>query len=231
MKWEFTQAEFMFAWDRLGFDHFPAPLVVNPPVQSQAEWQAIEKQLRLRLSIFEDPDLVPVLRTAADPETSLVMAGFRNRPLRAYGAITSNIGVSIVQRTGPHPESSGDIVVEVGSPSLVARVFAAVAGNRVAGRHPAMVETWERVQDGEPVGENSVADRIRCLLSAPRTGHGHIEVRVGRKNARPHPPRYLSWFDVDGDGRYTYTRRYGDFRIDPCDSDRFRQAVGHMTEP
>ncbi|PPJ33646.1 hypothetical protein C5E45_04710 [Nocardia nova] len=221
MKWEFTQAEFMFAWDQLGLDRFPAPLTVRPEVGSQLEWETLEHQLRLRFPVREDPDLLPVLQTAADPDTSLVMVGFRKKPLRAYGAITANIGVSVVQRPGPEPETGGNIVVEVGTPDLVARVFAAVAGKQPAGATKPLVDTWERVQDPGPVSalvhdSPAVAHRIRTLLSAPRTAHGHIEIRVDRRSTRPFPPRYVSWFDVENDGRYTYTRRHGDFHIDPC---------------
>ncbi|MBF6245001.1 MULTISPECIES: ESX secretion-associated protein EspG [Nocardia] len=221
MKWEFTQAEFMYAWDRLGLDRFPAPLTVRPDVGSQLEWEALEHQLRQRFPVLEDPDLLPVLRTAADPDTSFVMVGFRRKPLRAYGGIIANIGVSVVQRPGPDPETGGNIVVEVGTPDLVARVFAAVAGQQPAGMVGSLVETWERVQDPGDVttlvrDEPSAAHRIRNLLSAPRTGHGHIEIRVDRRSTRPFPPRYVSWFDVEGDGRYTYARRYGDFVIAPC---------------
>ncbi|ATL71171.1 hypothetical protein GZH49_27845 [Nocardia terpenica] len=84
---------------------------------------------------------------------------------------------------------------------------------------------WERLQDNTPVvgivrDDSSTVDRMRRLLAAPRTGHGHIEVRIGRHAARPSSPRYVSWFDVEGDGRYTYTRRYRDFRIDPCSTVR-----------
>ncbi|NKY85817.1 ESX secretion-associated protein EspG [Nocardia veterana] len=221
MKWEFTQAEFMFAWDRLGLDRFPVPLTVRPEVGSQLEWEALEHQLHLRFPVADDPDLLPALRTAADPDTSLVMVGFRKKPLRAYGAITANVGVSIVQRPGPSPEVGGNIVIEAGTPDLVARVFAAVAGKQPAGRTKPLVERWERIQTSGPVAaltheQPSVAARIRTLLSAPRIGHGHIEIRVDRRSERPLPRRYLSWFDVEGDGRYTYTRRHGDFHIDPC---------------
>lgn len=233
MKWEFTQAEFMFAWDRLGLDRFPAPLAVRPQAGSRAEWDALEQQLRLRLPVLEDPDLLPVLRTAADPDTSLVMVGFRKKPVRAYGAVTANIGVSVVQRPGPDPETGGNIVVEVGNRDHVARVFAAVAGKQPPGNTKSLVENWERVQVSGPVktllrDQPTTADRIRTLLSAPRTGHGHIEIRTDRRSECPFPPRYISWFDIDGDGRYTYTRRYGDFHIDPCAA--LDRTIGRLVE-
>jgi hypothetical protein len=235
MRWEFTQAEALFAWGRIGWDRIPVPLVFRPSVSSQEEWEAIEYELRLRFPVLDDPDLLPVLQTAADPDMSLVMVGARKKPLRAYGAVTANIGVTLVQRPGPDAESGGNIVIEVGSPALVPKVFAAVAGGQPAGQRKGMVETWERVQDGQPVtglisDEPTIAERMRDLLAAPRTGQGHIEVQLDRHSSRPRPARYISWFDVDGDGRYTYTRRYGDFHIDPCGTDRLRQLIARLMD-
>jgi hypothetical protein len=235
MSWELSPAETLYAFDRIGWDRIPAPLAVHPDVASQDDWEAIERELRLRFPVLEDPDLLPVLQTAVDPDMSLVMIGARKKPLRAYGAVTTNIGVTMVQRPGPDAESGGNIVIEVGSPAVVPKVFAAVAGKQPAGQHRSMVETWERVRDERPVAglvsdEPALADRIRDLLAAPRTGRGHIEVRIDRHSARPHPPRYISWFDVAGDGRYTYTRSYGDFHIDPCGTTELEQAIGQLME-
>ncbi|ATL65555.1 ESX secretion-associated protein EspG [Nocardia terpenica] len=234
MKIEFTPDEMIFAWGQLGLDRWPAPLALRSSVAWQRQWEEIERDLRLRLPVLQDPDLVPVLRTAADPDMSLIMIGTRKRPLRAYGAVTANIGVTMVQRPGPEPDVGGNVVIEVGSPGLVAKVFAAVAGNQPAGRASGMVETWERLQDnGASAGfvvEQTVASRMRELLAAPRIGYGHIEIRPERRSPRPQPPRYVSWFDVDGDGRYTYTRRYGDFHIDPCSTTGFERLITRLME-
>ena len=235
MKWEFTPAETLFAWEQLGWDRIPAPLAVRPDVSSLDEWARIENDLRERFPVLDDPDLVPVLRTAADPEMSVMMIGARKHPLRAYGAVTANVGVTMVQRPGPEADTGGNVVIEVGAPQRVSQVFAAVAGDRPAGRVRNLVETWERVQDERPaVGfvsdQPETADRIRELLTEPRTGDGHIEIRLDRHEPRQRSPRYISWFDVDGDGRYTYTRRYGDFHIDPCGSDDFRRMIARLME-
>ncbi|MQY22913.1 ESX secretion-associated protein EspG [Nocardia macrotermitis] len=236
MKWEFTPAELLYAWGQIRWDRIPAPLAVHPTVASQDEWEAIDQELRGRLPVLQDPDLLPVLRTAADPDTSLTLVGARKNPLRIYGAVTEDIGVTMVQRAGPTPDSGGNIIVQVGSPALLPKVVAAVVGEAPAGRHRAMVETWERVQDEWPetwmvTDQPPLADRMRSLLAAPRSGHGHIEVRLDRHADRPHPPRYMSWFDVHRDGRYTYTRQYADFRIDPCTPDRFHRILTRMLTP
>ncbi|MBF6062819.1 ESX secretion-associated protein EspG [Nocardia terpenica] len=233
MTFEFTADKFFYAWRQLGVDRWPVPLAIRPSAAWRDDWETIESELRQRLRVLEDPDLLPVLRTAADPDMSLVMIGARKKPLRVYGAVTANVGVTLVQRPDPGPDRIGNVVIEVGPPALVPKVFAAVAGDQPAGRHTAMVETWERLQDNTPaVGsvrdDSSTADRMRRLLAAPRTGHGHIEVRADRHAERPSSPRYVSWFDVEGDGRYTYTRSYGDFHIDPCSTGRLQQRIGRL---
>ncbi|WP_433625748.1 ESX secretion-associated protein EspG [Nocardia sp. CA-120079] len=233
MRWEFTPDEFIYVWGQLGADRIPAPLSLTASVRWRDEWEAIDRNLRERLQVIEDPDLLPVLRTAADPDISLMLVGSRNRKLRAFGAVTTNIGVTIVQRAGAGPDFGGNVVIEVGSAALVPKVFAAVAGEHPPGQTAGMVETFERLQDTRtPIGlipdEPVVADRMRSLLAAPRSGHGHIEVQCDRHASNPPSPRYLSWFDVDGDGRYIYLRRHRDFHIDPCSTEGFRSAVSRL---
>ncbi|WP_280491061.1 ESX secretion-associated protein EspG [Nocardia asiatica] len=234
MRWEFTPDEFLYAWGQLGADRNPVPLSLRPSVAWRDEWEKIERALRQRLPVLEDPDLLPVLRTAADPDMSLLLIGKRKHPMRAYGAATANVGVTLAQRPGPEPAVGGNVVIEVGSPGLVPKVFAAVSGNQPAGRHASMVESWDRLQDTHSVvglvrDESSIADRMRQLLIAPRAGYGHIEIRWDHRTKRPQQ-RYLSWFDVEGDGRYTYTRRYGDFHIDPCSADEFRRSLARLMQ-
>ncbi|MFI5780312.1 ESX secretion-associated protein EspG [Nocardia sp. NPDC051570] len=236
MRFEFTADEMIYAFGQLGLDRWPNPLDLRPSVNWHDEWEAIERDLRLRFPVLDDPDLLPVLRIIADPETSLIMIGERKKPLRACGAITANVGVTMVQRPDPTPETCGNVVIEVGTPDLVPKVFTAVAGNQPPGRNPAMVETWDRVIEPAPITglihhAPTQADRMRDLLAAPRTAHGHIEIRVDRRSARPHLPRYISWFDVTNDGRYTYTRRHGDLHIDPCTPDHFRTHLTRLTTP
>lgn len=233
MRWEFTQAEILYAWEQMRWDRIPAPLIVRPDADSQDDWTATERQLSERLAIVQDPDLLPVLQTAADPDLSAVMVGTRTHPIRAYGAVTTTIGVTMVQRPGADPDVGGNIMVQVGTPMLIPKVFEAVAGKQPAGRNPAMVESWERLRDETPPSwmvrdEPLVVDRMHDLLTAPRIGYGHIEIRPGRHESRQHAPRYLSWFDVDRDGRYVYVRRQGDLHIDPCGPEQLQKAIARL---
>ncbi|MGW0056555.1 hypothetical protein [Nocardia nova] len=234
-RWEFTQAELLYAWGQLRWDRIPAPLIVAPEVASMEQWDLMESELRLRFPVLQDPDLLPVLKIAADPDMSLTLVGRRGRRLRAYAAVTSDVAVTMVQRIGTDPDTAGNILVRVGSPALVPKAFAMVAGDCPAGHVSSMVEAWERIEDDRPASwmvrdEPLVADRIRELLARPRTGFGHIEIRPDRHTDRPRPPRYISWFDVEGDGRYTYVRRYDDFHVDPCNTQRFQKLLSRLME-
>ncbi|MEV0028982.1 ESX secretion-associated protein EspG [Nocardia sp. NPDC050793] len=235
MRWEFTPDEFIYLWTAIGSDRYPAPLSLLASACWRHEWEATERDLRERLPVLDDPDLFPVLRTAANPDTSAVLVGNRKRPLRAYGAVIADIGVTIVQRAGTDHRHGGAVIVQVGSALLVPKVLTAVAGDCPPGRAASMVETYERLRyppSSHEWGseEATTAQRMRQILAASRTGNGHIEIQTERRTEKPPPPRYLSWFDVHNDGRYVYMRRYNDFHIDPCSSDGLRHGLTRLMD-
>ncbi|MGV9821169.1 ESX secretion-associated protein EspG [Nocardia xishanensis] len=235
MRWQFTPDEFIYLWTAIGSDRYPAPLSLLASARWRHEWEAIEHNLRERLQVLDDPDLLPVLRTAANPDTSTVLVGTRKHPLRAYGAVIADIGVTMVQRAGTDHRHGGAVIVQVGSALLVPKVLTAVAGDCRPGHATSMVETYERLRHQPSANdwasaEPTTAQRMRQVLAAPRTAHGHIEVRTERRAENPPPPRYLSWLDVDNDGRYIYLRRYNDFHIDPCSSEGLRLGLTRLMD-
>ncbi|MFI5777295.1 ESX secretion-associated protein EspG [Nocardia sp. NPDC051570] len=234
MKWEFTPDEFMHIWAETGQDRYPFPLRLIASVRWEDEYDRIARELSRRLPLAGDPDLSAVLRVAANPETSLALTGIRRRPMRAYGAIDTNVGVALVQRPGPTTEFGGNVVIEVGSPAIVPKVFAAVAGNVAPGRQPAVVEDYDRMREQAeswPGTNDTATDRIRNLFEAPQSGSGLVEVLRGRHSDRPFPPIYFRWFDIDGDGRYAYRRQYNDFRVAPCSQEMLQQEIARLAQP
>lgn len=234
MKWEFTPDEFMHVWTETGQDRYPFPLRLISSARWESEYEKIASELRGRLPIGKDPDLSAALRVAADPDSTLTLFGTRLRPVRAYGAIVTTVGVALVQRPGPTPEFGGNIVVRVGAPEVVPRVFGYVLGELPEGGHPPLVESIDHLREtyGAWTGSKpQAADRMRRLLRAPRDGAGHIEVRHGLHDSRPFPPRYLSWFDVTDDGRYVYRQRYRDFHIDPISHAELCGELTRMIDP
>ncbi|MBB5914767.1 hypothetical protein BJY24_003634 [Nocardia transvalensis] len=223
----------MHVWNETGKDRYPFPLKLISAVRWQDDFARVAQELRERLPPGGDPDLSAVLRVAANPAVSLVITGKRRRPLRAFGAVDTTVGVTMVQRPGPTDEFGGNVVIEVGSPAIVYKVFAAVLGNVPAGSRPAMVESLDRIRtslESWTGTKESVTDRMRRLLHAPRSGSGHIEVLCGLQSPRPYPPQYLSWIDVEGDGRYIYREQHNDFHIEPCSQQTIHREIARMAQ-
>jgi hypothetical protein len=233
VKWEFTPDEFMHIWRETGTDRYPFPLRLIASVRWEDEFERLARELDQRLPLGNDPDLTAVLRVAADPETSLALIGTRRRPMRAYGAIDTDIGVTLVQRPGPTPVFGGNVVIEVGAPATVSRVFAAVLGDIPPGKHPALAEDTDRLLsslESWTGTKETTSDRIRRLLCAPRSGSGTVECFRGLRNSPAPISEYLNWFDIDGDGRYLYCHRYNEFHIAPCDHATIRHEITRMTQ-
>lgn len=147
----------------------------------------------------------------------------------------SDIGVAVVQYPGATDEYGGDVSIHVGSVNLVPRVVASVAGSCDAGTGSRMTESLARLQDRHPddswiAGRSRDAIRMRELLAAPRSGGGHVKISHGCGTSQTSTPRYLSWIDVRGDGRYVYSRRGEEIRIEPGSDlqfqDGLRQLIG-----
>ena len=233
MKWEFTPDEFMHVWKETDKDRYPYPLQLRSSAQWQSDYDRTHSELRMRMPRGFDPDLSAALRIVANPPMSLLVTGTRKRPVRFYAGIDTTAGVTLVQRPSPADEHGGSVVVEFGSSAIVTKVFAAVLGKLPAGRHPAMIESLDRIRtdiESWTGTKETTTDRMKKLLKARRAGSGHIEVRCGLHDSRPYPPQYSSWFDVEGDGRYTYRQQYNDFRIDPASTDDICREVTRMMD-
>ncbi|MFF0491190.1 ESX secretion-associated protein EspG [Nocardia sp. NPDC004068] len=234
MRWEFTPDEFMHLWQETGKDRYPFPLSLYSSTAWQSEAERLARELRERLPLGGDADLSAVLRVAANPAVTLTVTGTRKRPVRAFGAIDTTVGVTLVQRPGPTTEVGGNVVVEVGSPAIVPKVFVAVLGKVEAGRQTALVESLDCIRtdlESWTGTRETVTSRMRRLLTAPRTGSGHLEIQQGLHTARPHPPQYLSWFDVEGDGRYVYYQQHNDLHVEPWSAERLQRELTRLTQP
>ncbi|WP_278261053.1 ESX secretion-associated protein EspG [Nocardia sp. AG03] len=231
MRWEFTGDEFLYAWGESGSDRIPAPLTVTPSVRWRHEWDALVADLRERLPAARDPDLSAVLRLAAAPDMAITVIGTReDKPLRLYCASTQQSAVALAQP----PAEDCTVVVRTGIPTSVPAWIARFAGDRRAGAAPPLTESVHALTTPAQAvaldyGELSTADRVHDLLSAPRSGYGHVEVVRGRPGSSDGPARrFLSWFDVVDDGRYVYRYRHGDLMIEPCSSARFEKLMARM---
>ncbi|MEV5839652.1 ESX secretion-associated protein EspG [Nocardia sp. NPDC052112] len=234
MKFEFTPDEFMHIWRETRSDRYPFPLRLIASVRWEDEFDRLTNELDRRLPLHGNPDLSAALRVAADPRIALTLTGVRRRPIRAFGAIDADIGVTLVQRPGPTPEFGGNVVLEVGSAAIVPAVFTAVLGDVPAGRQPAVAEDVQRLVDDLESWtglQETASDRIYRLLRAPRAGSGTVETLRGLRDSHPAAPEYLNWFDIDGDGRYHYRHQHNEFHITPCDQPTIRREITRMAQP
>lgn len=233
MSWEFTPDEFMHIWKETDLDRYPFPLCLRSSAQWQSEYDKLSWELQARLPSGFDPALSGALRVAGKPAMSLLLMGKRKRPVRLFAAVDTTVGVTLMQRPGPSEDVGGNVVIEIGSPAIVPKVFGAVLGKREAGKHPALVDSLDNIRtslESWTGSRETTAERMQRVLRAPRDGAGHIEVRCGLQDSRPYPPQYLSWFDVEGGGRYTYRQEYNDFRIDPASTEDICREITRMME-
>ncbi|MFI6363449.1 ESX secretion-associated protein EspG [Nocardia sp. NPDC050630] len=234
MKFEFTPDEFMHIWRETRSDRYPFPLRLIASVRWEDEFDQLTRELDRRMPLHANPDLSAALRVAADPRIALTLTGTRRRPLRAFGAIDADIGVTLVQRPGPTPDFGGNVVLEVGTAAIAAAVFTAVLGDVPPGRHPAVAEDAQRLVDDLESWtglKEAASDRIYRLLRAPRSGSGTVEILRGLRDSHPAPPEYLNWFDIEGDGRYHYRHQYNEFHITPCDQSAIRREITRLAQP
>ncbi|MFC4375858.1 hypothetical protein ACFO5K_17300 [Nocardia halotolerans] len=223
MSWTFTADEFAHVWQgETGDDRYHFPLTVYSAATMQSEYDELAAAAKLRWPTGADPDLTAVLRHAARPETALAVFGETGPRLRAYGARSGGRGVVIRQY------DDNSVEVFSGSAAMVARAFATFLGEQPAGRTESLVEdvdrlaahfeSWQRPTD-------AAAARMHRLTRAERVAAGRIEVRARLHTERAAPARYLSWFDVAGDGRYLSYRRYQDLHIEPAGKQRVIDAI------
>ncbi|MBO0852855.1 MAG: ESX secretion-associated protein EspG [Nocardia sp.] len=231
MSWEFTPDEFLHVWQETDLDRLPFPLQLRSSLAWRSDYEKLCWDLRTRMPPGFDPRLSAALRAVAKPEMSLLLTGTRKQPVRIFAGTSEGYGATLVQRPGRTEEFGGNVVVEFGSPTVIPRVFASVLGKIPAGCHPALIESLDTIElslESWTGTKETTTDRMRKLLSQPRIGMGHIEVRCGLHDPRPHPPQYLSWFDVEHDGRYTYRQHYSDFRIDPASAESISAEITRM---
>ncbi|MFE3543729.1 ESX secretion-associated protein EspG [Nocardia sp. NPDC059177] len=115
------------------------------------------------------------------------------------------------------------IEVYAGSDLIVARALAAFLGECSPGHEEHLIEDADRIEDHfeswrRPA--DSTAARMHKLARAKRDSAGHIEIRTGTD-----PARYLTWFDVSGDGRYLTYRNYRDLHIEPVGKNELISAI------
>ncbi|UGT45076.1 ESX secretion-associated protein EspG [Nocardia yamanashiensis] len=234
MKWEFTPDEFIHLWQETGQDRYPPPLRLRSSTRWRDDHAQLTATLNTRFPKGADPDLTAALRVSSNPDTTLTLTGIRNHPLRAYAALTNGVAVTLVQRPSPRPEIGGNMIIEAGAPPLIPSVFTAVMGAAQPGTiqpavtpSPSTPKPTHVTPTRRSITDTRTPDLARILRLAHTrpSARGDIAVHRNLRTDHPAPPRYLHWFDIANDGRYTVEHRKGELRISPCSPDTLREHI------
>ncbi|MFC6012501.1 hypothetical protein [Nocardia lasii] len=231
MSWEFTVDEFAHLWHaETRSDRCPFPMIMRSTAQWEYEHERLTAAARRKWPPGADSDLGAALRHAADPASAFTLLTTAGQPIRAYGARTGDHAV-LLRQLSSGADHSGNVIVYAGASDIVAKGFASFLGKVPAGRQGPLVEDVDRLTrhfDSWQRPADSTAERMRQLARAPRVGAGHIEARVGLHTSRPHPARYVRWFDVTSDGRYLSYRKHNDLHIEPADTAAVGRAIAAL---
>ncbi len=225
MTWSFTPDEFAHVWRETGSQEYPYPLRIVEPTRTAAEATRLRAAIEQRLPRGADPELSAALRLAAAPAARLVAIGggeSENGRIRLLGTIAANRATLIVQQPVFSPGLGGIVRISTHRADELAAAAIAVLPPVGRGRSPRRSVAEPAPPGAAAVAAGSAPDRsaaqVRRVLSAPRTGEGHIRIDTGLHEPRPDTPQYLSWVDIARDGRYLI-RTDGTIRIAPVSGD------------
>lgn len=228
MSWEFTVDEFAHVWNaETGSDRCPFPMRMRSAARWESEYERLRADAAKKWPPGADPDLSAALLHGVNPAAALTLLTTTGIPIRAYAARTGDRGM-LVRQLPAGPDPSGKVIVYAGAADIVAKGFAHFLGDMPPGGRGPLIEDVDRLTDhfdGWHRSPDTVAERIRKLAAAPRLGAGYIEAKLSLHTDRPHPARYLRWFDVKDDGRYLSYRKHGDLHIEPADKDAVVHAI------
>ena len=198
MKWTFTPDEFAFVWRETGLDRFPSPLEIITTARTEDAAAQQVKEAKRKFPPRENPELSVALHVAAHPSTYVKIV---NEPIRIAGSALNGTAVVLVQ-------ADNMIHVSLTRETELTKAVTDAVPNQNPGRSAAMSASSAKILGEGPTevlvdsSRRSVIGPMRALLQAARSGEGHVAVHRFADNEFPPKPRYLSWIDVAGDGRY-----------------------------
>ncbi|MFD3507332.1 ESX secretion-associated protein EspG [Nocardia sp. NPDC058666] len=234
--WSLTCDEFAWIWrahtDRDEF-YFPDPIDIRETATTEAEHWPIMTACAKRYPKDDNPWLTAAFTTLAEPRDRIRAYGTlpTGEQLRVHGAITSNLGVVVVQRCQGIGQV-GPILVFTCRPESVATYVARALPPAQPGGAGRMDGYAPRVRGEGPNtsylpsadGRLPTDERIRhLLLRIPREAEGHFVIESAVNDPRPYAPHYLNWIDIPpgqfASGRYLITVQRDDVTVLPADND------------
>ncbi|WP_431953530.1 ESX secretion-associated protein EspG [Nocardia lijiangensis] len=223
--WEFTDLEFVVAWEPMRQGDVPRPFVFTSRTPRYEDYRAELAETRERLRTRLGNSFDGALETLARPDIRIVVTGWDGGdPADPKGRVCllaarrGHEGCLVTQAPGETIWHSAGFTVAECDALRLADVVAAALPDRVAGES-------DRLVLGELFGEDSgfdhsyrrsltnelthdpERDSLQRFRRARQVGAGTIEIIQGSSRFGPRgiTSRVLEWRDLDGDGRYLIT--------------------------
>lgn len=201
MRWTFTPDEFAHVWRETELDRYPAPLHIIETAPTADAARKLRAELNERLPLRSDPDLSVALRIAATPTSHVKVIA--DDTFRMLGCAVNATAV-VMSQTAP----SSTVHISLVTTKALSRVLAQQLPHVPAGKVRQASAPLTDLADGGPLevlvdpARRPAADPVRAVIAARRTRTGHIGVFTGLDRAHAPKPQYVSWIDVEADGRY-----------------------------
>ncbi|WP_278264780.1 ESX secretion-associated protein EspG [Nocardia sp. AG03] len=210
-SWELTPFEFWVAWETLGRDRMPWPLVFTSGVETQVEF---DQQCRraadsLIAKIGTDESLYHALHALAHPDLRVELFGHRfdgrTRMIRACGATESNTGVVAAQIPGEEYGKGGNILIYLRPATAVVNRLIAILPKVPPGTTGGFnVHRDELTATPDPYARHrSPGEQAKSFLTRPFRTYAEFRVDTGPAlDGWKEGGTRLQIIDYTDDGRY-----------------------------
>ncbi|MEU4342641.1 ESX secretion-associated protein EspG [Nocardia sp. NPDC023852] len=221
--WNFTDLEFVVAWETAQADILPAPFIFTSRTKYYDDYQREKREIREQLRGKLDRSFDSVLDVVARPDIRVELHGWGSdeedaeSQIRLLAVRREGYGYLLKQLPGETAWHSGGYTVTECAPLALAEALTAELPEVDAGKLAdiALVKQTNGADldfsYGRSFVEDSFDDTVEQLadqfLRTPTTGEGIIEIAQGisRFGPRGVARKRLYWRDLDGDGRYAIT--------------------------
>ena len=212
--WRFTALQFLLAWESLGRDRLPFPLVFRGGAPLLADFQEERRQAATVVHDQMDDDLYRALQILAEPAARVEVCGHngpaRTHMLRVHAGVDNTAGVVASQLPGRTFDEGGDVILSIHSAANTAPRIAEVLPPVDAGRMRGVVVDKRDLgpsQGGSVLHEPSyvsAADEAKKFFDRPYSWYGEITVDKGPAfdGRKDDSGKTFQFVDYVNDGRY-----------------------------
>ncbi|MEU7764902.1 ESX secretion-associated protein EspG [Nocardia sp. NPDC049190] len=221
--WNFTDLEFVVAWETAQADILPAPFVFTSRTKYYNDYQREKREIRAQLRGKLNGSFDSVLDVVAQPDIRVVLHGWGSdeedaaSQIRLLAVRREGYGYLLKQLPGETAWHSGGYTVTECAPLALAETLTAELPEVAAGELGDIVLAKQTnsadldfsygrsfVHDSFDDTAEQQADKF---LRATTTGQGMIVIAQGMSRFGPRgmTRKQMFWRDLDGDGRYAIT--------------------------